>query len=406
MCVGRTTMNMPHRFSREWIDGLTPIGLFMARVLIVGGGLAGLSAALEATSAGHHVVALERTPRVGGRATTQPLDGFAMGYGPHLLLKNGPLHSIIKKLSRVRLATQPLRPHRCEVLGHGLIRPTGDVRTAALNKRALKTNNQSHPIVRGVDFLSTWGSPKTDEKRRSALNKSQLLVSNEGWAGLVGRMAAALDEVGVFIECGLEVTRIEPGMAHLSDGRTIETDVIILACGSKTAGKLVSGMDETALSRFTTIQRITASVVELGLDSKPFQEHHAVVDIERAMGILDYFAIQPRLGLEGSHLAAVAVGGLAQDAGVTRFESAEQRLSALETFLDERALGWREHIIQEAKQNKITLHELPSEELTQLSFAEQGILLAGAWVESGYSLADGAVASGRKAGRLISKAIH
>ena len=397
---------MPHRFSREWVDGLTPIGPSMARVLIVGGGLAGLSAALEATSAGHHVVALERAPRVGGRATTQPLDGFAMGYGPHLLLKNGPLHSITKKLSRVRLATQPLRPHRCEVLGHGLIRPTGDVRTAALNKRALKMNDQTHPIVQGTDFLSTWGSPKTDEKRRSALNKSQLLVSNEGWAGLVGRMAAALDEVGVFIECGLEVTRIEPGIAHLSDGRMIETDVIILACGSKTARKLVSSMDETASQKFTTIQRTTASVVELGLDSKPFQEHHAVVDIERSMAILDYFSIQPRLGLEGSHLAAVAVGGLPQDAGTTRFESADQRLTALEAFLDERALGWREHIIQEGRQSKITLHELPSEELTQLSFAEHGVLLAGAWVESEHSLADGAVASGRKAGRLIAKAIH
>ena len=124
------------------------------------------------------------------------------------------------------------------------------------------------------------------------------------------------------------------------------------------------------------------------------------------MAVLDYFAIQPRLGLEGSHLAAVAVGGLSQDAGPTKFESPEQRLSALESFLDERALGWREHIVQEGRQNKITLHELPSEELNQLSFASQGILLAGAWVESEYSLADGAVASGRKAGRLIAKAIH
>jgi hypothetical protein len=69
-------------------------------------------------------------------------------------------------------------------------------------------------------------------------------------------------------------------------------------------------------------------------------------------------------------------------------------------------LGWREHIIQEGRQNKITLHELPSQELNQLSFASHGILLAGAWVESEYSLADGAVASGRKAGRLIAKVIH
>lgn len=37
----------------------------MVRALIIGGGLAGLSAALTATSAGHHVVALERARRIG-----------------------------------------------------------------------------------------------------------------------------------------------------------------------------------------------------------------------------------------------------------------------------------------------------------------------------------------------------
>jgi monoamine oxidase len=63
-------MNMPHQLHCEWVHGLTLARATMARVLIVGGGLAGLSAALEATSAGHHVVALERAQRIGGRATS------------------------------------------------------------------------------------------------------------------------------------------------------------------------------------------------------------------------------------------------------------------------------------------------------------------------------------------------
>ena len=104
----------------------------MVRALIIGGGLAGLSAALTATSAGHHVVALERAMRIGGRATSQPLDGFSIGYGPHLLMKNGPLHTLTKKLSRVRLAAMPLRPHKTEVLGYGLVRPTGNMSTISI----------------------------------------------------------------------------------------------------------------------------------------------------------------------------------------------------------------------------------------------------------------------------------
>ena len=377
----------------------------MARVLIVGGGLAGLSAALEATSAGHHVVALERAQRIGGRATTQPLDGFAIGYGPHLLMKNGPLHTLATRLSRVRLATRPVRPHRIEILGHGAIRPTGDVRTAALNKRAMKAGDLGNPIVRGAHFVSNWGGLKHHPNRLTALNKSHLLVSNEGWAGLIGRMAAALDEVGVFIECGLEVTRIERGKAHLSDGRTIETDAIILACGSKTARRLVTSMDAEAAEKFDSLQRTTASIIEVGLDSKPFTDNQILVDVERSMAIVDYFSIQPRLGLEGSHLAAIAVGGLAQDAGPTTFNTSEERLAALESFLDERALGWREHIIQDGRQKAITLHESSTEGLRQLTFAEHGVVLAGSWVEQEHCLADGAVSSGRKAGRLISKII-
>ena len=59
----------------------------MARVVVVGAGLAGLACALEATTAGHHVVIMERSERIGGRGTTQNFDGFPFGFGPHLFLK-------------------------------------------------------------------------------------------------------------------------------------------------------------------------------------------------------------------------------------------------------------------------------------------------------------------------------
>ena len=93
----------------------------MVRVLVVGAGLAGLSCALEATMAGHHVVVLERSTRIGGRGTTQNLDSFPVGYGPHLFLKKGPFHNLVRKLSRVKLATSPLRLHRTELIGQGIV---------------------------------------------------------------------------------------------------------------------------------------------------------------------------------------------------------------------------------------------------------------------------------------------
>jgi len=374
----------------------------MVRVLVVGAGLAGLSCALEATIAGHHVVVLERSTRIGGRGTTQNLESFPVGYGPHLFLKKGPFHNLVRKLSRVKLATSPLRLHRTELIGQGIIRPLEDVKTSIVNKRILRDPSSTHPLAEGCHFLSSWGG-QTNTFRYTGLQKNNLLVSNEGWAGMVGRLAAALDEVGVFVECGPNVQRIEQGKAFLVDGREIETDVIVLACGPSAAKKLVGTMDEQrSIDLFSPLKRISASFLEVGLDSKSLSGKHAVIDLQSQCAILDYRAIQPRLGREGSHLSALAVGGLDSDPGETRYASSEERLATLKTFLDQRASGWQEHIIHQSEQSKITLHDAGQYRIPQQALANLGILFAGPWVEGDHILADAAVASGRLAGRSIS----
>ena len=131
---------------------------------------------------------------------------------------------------------------------------------------------------------------------------------------------------------------------------------------------------------------------------------HVVIDLQNKFTIIDYRAIQPRLGREGSHLSAVAIGGLETDPGETRFASPAERLEALFTFLTERANGWDQHIIHQSQQAKITLHDAYTDRTPQLSMADKGILFAGTWVEGEHILADAAVHSGRTAGRNISAA--
>ena len=48
----------------------------MARVVVIGAGIAGLVAAIHAVSDGHHVVVLERKSKIGGRGTSQNSEGF------------------------------------------------------------------------------------------------------------------------------------------------------------------------------------------------------------------------------------------------------------------------------------------------------------------------------------------
>ena len=57
------------------------------RVAVVGGGWAGIAAAVHATDAGHHVTLIEMAPQLGGRArgVEQP-DGLSLDNGQHILI--------------------------------------------------------------------------------------------------------------------------------------------------------------------------------------------------------------------------------------------------------------------------------------------------------------------------------
>ena len=59
-------------------------------LVIIGGGLGGLTAAAMAAKAGLSVVVLEKATEPGGRATTTDKRGFAWNLGAHALYRGGP----------------------------------------------------------------------------------------------------------------------------------------------------------------------------------------------------------------------------------------------------------------------------------------------------------------------------
>jgi len=377
----------------------------MARVLVVGAGLAGLSAAIDASANGHHVVVLERTKTVGGKGTSQNKEGFSLTFGPHLVHKKGPLWQLCRRLSKRKPASATIRLDKTEILGSGMIRPKDNISKVIENKKALKSKDIAHPVVKAASFLSSWNS--NNMSRIEALSKSKLLVSNEGWIGLVGRLAAALDEIGVLIECGVKVDSLHDYGVKLNNGKKVEADVVILACGLNGARKLLTDIYPNRTDEvLANPSRTTASIIELGLTSKSLRGRHAIIDTENNTAAIDYVAIQPRLSAHGSHISAITVGGLSGDVGETKFESSEQRLQYLENFLDSQAGGWRDHVVTDLRQEKITIHEYCEKEIDSFAFSDVGIILAGSWVKSDYILADAAVHSGRTAGQNIGKAQH
>ncbi len=57
----------------------------MAAVVVVGGGVGGLCAAIRLRAAGHDVTVFERNARLGGKLDERVIDGFTFGTGPSLL---------------------------------------------------------------------------------------------------------------------------------------------------------------------------------------------------------------------------------------------------------------------------------------------------------------------------------
>ena len=61
----------------------------MQTYIVIGGGLAGLTAANALAGDGHKVVLLEQSQHLGGRAITQQDHGYLLNLGPHALFAGG-----------------------------------------------------------------------------------------------------------------------------------------------------------------------------------------------------------------------------------------------------------------------------------------------------------------------------
>lgn len=87
----------------------------MARVVVVGGGFAGMAAAARLARLGHETTLLERSGRLGGALTTLERDGFGWDAGPTSTLMPAVVRDLFRKSGRPlerELDLQPLDPVR------------------------------------------------------------------------------------------------------------------------------------------------------------------------------------------------------------------------------------------------------------------------------------------------------
>jgi phytoene dehydrogenase-like protein len=410
-------------------------------LVVVGGGIAGLAAAIFGAGAGMRVVVLERAEEVGGRARTTERGGFRLNLGPRALYR--PAARVLEELGvpytggRPVLTGYALAGGRLHAMSRGigglLDGPPFEGREGAAAARALtdlmqaEAGDISHVSLAGwADMVGPGDRARqyvyalvrlasyidAPDRLSAATAQSHLAETggevsylDGGWQTIVDGLRRMAQAAGVEVQRGERAAALS-GDARgvtgvvLGDGTRLATRKVVLAVDPGTARALLAPVGATV--RPTTPVR--AAVLDLALERLPNPEGRFVMSLDRPL-YLSVHSLAARLAPgDGAvvHVARYLHPGESPDSARVREE--------LEWLMDEVQPGWRgvvEH--QRFLPDMTVMHALPEAETGGLAgrpavaVAEApGVYLAGDWVGVEHLLAGAALASARRAAELAS----
>ena len=330
----------------------------MQRYVVVGGGLAGLTAANALAGEGRQVVLLEQSEHLGGRAMTQQDRGYQLNLGPHALYRGGVAARALGQWG-VPFQGNPPDTSRASFLMHGgrmypLIVTTRGCWTTRLFSAGEKlqaarilqqlvsggtTGNESmeewidrrarsarvRQFVAMLMRVSTYSADLWRLSARAALDQFRrarrhgVLYLDGGWQTLVRRSGAARAGLGVEIRLGEVVESLE----------AIQADGIVLAVPPAAVERI------TGRSLPTTYP-VRVACLDLGLRTLPEGSARVAFGMDQPL-YLSVHSAAARLAPAGAalvHVAKYLTG--ATDAASDRRE--------LEQFADRAIPGWREQV--------------------------------------------------------------
>ncbi len=255
------------------------------KVLIVGGGLAGLACAIRLHEAGVRPFIFEQSDGVGGRVRTDPMDGFLLDRGFQVFLDAYPEAGDL--LDKESLDLRAFKPGALIYKTSGLWRimdvlreprhliksifaPVGSLadklRVAALKVRLMRLSIEdiarhedmttesylqragfTPPMIDGF-FRSFYGgiflerelhtSSRMFEFTFKMFSQGSATLPSRGMGEIPRQLASRLPP-GT-IRLGARVTAIQPGSITLDSGEQIQGDAVVVATDGSTAAGLVS----------------------------------------------------------------------------------------------------------------------------------------------------------------------
>ncbi|PHP67055.1 amine oxidase [Zhengella mangrovi] len=260
------------------------------RVVVVGAGLAGLSAARSLLAGGFDVIVLEGRDRIGGRIHTSRLwPDMPMDLGASWIhgTKGNPLTALAGEAGARLVETS--YDAAIEIGPDGGAADTDDAAAARILRRALKAAENREAdisVLEALEASSDWrkASPAERTKVRHIVNATleqeyggpaRLLSAWYGDDGVVFEGGDALlpggfDQIttllaeGLDIRLGQEVSEIAPGHIRLAEGVQIPADLVICTVP---LGVLKQGRIDFA-ENLAPARRAAIGALEMGLLNK------------------------------------------------------------------------------------------------------------------------------------------
>jgi phytoene dehydrogenase-like protein len=408
--------------------------------VVVGGGLAGLSAALRLARSGRRVVLVERSHAVGGRSVTRDVGGFLFNLGPHAVYPDAA--AVLAELGiGFRGALPPARGHaldggRLHTLPAGFLSllTTGllglpeklevarllaslprldasrfDGTTVRAWSESALSGARARRFAEALLRIVSYTEAPTRLSAGYALAQLQSVFAanvrylDGGWQTLVDGLRDAAEVAGVRIVAGSGAEGIDHRdgqvrAVRLRGGDSIPAASVILATGPDVAARLTG--EHTLLARFAAgATPVRAASLEVALSSLPRPERSAAFGIDRPLYFSVHSAVATLAPPGGAllHVAAYLDPDLPLDADGARAE--------LEALVDRLQPGWRERLVDVRWLPSLTVaHALPtaSQQGVGARFETRvaelpGVYLAGDWVGREGHLAGAALASARSA---------
>ena len=353
-------------------------------VVILGGGLAGLTAATYAARRGRGVALFDKAQHVGGRAITSEKSGFRFNLGPHALYRGGRGAKILSELGIEVSGGQPkvlgayaidggakhtLPGGLVSLLTTGLLSLPASLDGAvsvllreghAQPLQAASVREWLDTAVRNVELrrlvqallrLSTYANDPARQSAGAAVAQLQMALSSSvtyidgGWQVLVDGLREAAQQAGVGIATSEKVVAVECGDAvrgvRLAGGEICAARAVIVAAGPDDVRALVPE-DRNAEVRAWAAGAVPvrAACLDVGLSHLPRPRATFALGIDRPLYLSVHSAVA-RLAPEGG--AAIHVAKYLEP-DVKADPRADER--ELEEALDLIQPGWRERVVE------------------------------------------------------------